>query len=167
MQFASAAAAVNLKEPLSAPGGRPASLPVKGRAPELGAATLDNGVRVAAYETYGPVATIAIAVQAGSRFETRETIGAAQALKHFGFRSTAHRSAVRFAREIEAIGGTLSTTATRELVVFSADVLRDAIPDAVDVLVDVVRATRFTDYEVADIAEVAKSESLAVRALAG
>ena len=161
-----AAAALNLKEPLDAAVPRVAQLPVKGRAPELGSATLANGVKVAAYETFGPVATIAIAAKAGSRYEAGDTIGAAQALKHFGFRSTAHRSNVRFAREIETVGGTLTTTVTRELVVFSAEVLRDRIPDAVDALVDVVRATRFTDYEVADVAQAVKSESFAVRAQA-
>ena len=136
---------------------------MKGRAPELGVATLGNGLKVAAYETYGPVATIAVALQAGSRYETRDTIGAAQSIKHFGFRSTTHRSNVRFTREIDNLGGVLSTTATRESIVFAAEVLRDRIPDAVDLLVDVVRATRFADYEVADVASTVKSESLSVR----
>jgi hypothetical protein len=162
-QYAAASAALNLKETLDVPVARPSTLPVKGRAPELGTTVLPNGVILAAQETYGPVATVAVAVSAGSRYETRATIGAAQALKHFGFRSTAHRSPVRFAREIETMGGTLTTTATRELVLFVAEVLRDRVPDAVDVLTDVVRATRFADHEVEDVAALAQSESLAVR----
>jgi predicted Zn-dependent peptidase len=60
--------------------------------PRLAVTTLPNGFRVATQETYGQAATVALFVDAGSRYEDERQVGACHFLETLAFRSTAKRS---------------------------------------------------------------------------
>merc|ERR1719183_2564050 len=92
--------------------------------------TLPNGVRVVSADLAGHTASIRLRVQGGSKVETDDTAGVAQFLAHAAFKSTSSRSAVKFAMDIEDLGGEFSANATRESVTYSADVLKGNVADA-------------------------------------
>lgn len=66
------------------------------------------------------------------------------------FKSTTNRSHLRIVREIEAIGGNVSASASREVMAYTFDALKTYLPQMVEVLVDCVRNPAFLDWEVKD-----------------
>jgi processing peptidase subunit beta len=54
--------------------------------PETEVTSLDNGLRVATEDTGSKSATIALYIDAGSRFETEETNGIANFFEHMAFK---------------------------------------------------------------------------------
>ncbi|KAI8319287.1 LuxS/MPP-like metallohydrolase [Martensiomyces pterosporus] len=124
-----------------------------------------NGIKVAsvADESASPLATISLVINAGSRFETAETAGAAHFLKAFGFRNTQSRTSFRTVREAELNGASLTAEATRENITYTVECFKDAIPYFVDVLGDIATATKFAEHEFRDIAKLVSFESLSAR----
>lgn len=51
-------------------------------------------------------------------------------------------------REVEAIGGNVTASASREQMGYSYDALRSYVPQMVELLVDSVRNQAFLDWEV-------------------
>lgn len=66
------------------------------------------------------------------------------------FKSTTNRSHLRLVREIEAIGGNVAASASREVTAYTFDALKTYLPQMVEVLVDCVRNPAFLDWEVKD-----------------
>jgi len=64
------------------------------------------------------------------------------------FKSTLNRSHFRLVREIEAIGGNTSASASREQMGYTIDALKTYVPEMVEVLIDSVRNPAFLDWEV-------------------
>ena len=64
------------------------------------------------------------------------------------FKSTTNRSHLRLVREIEAIGGNTSASASREQMSYTIDALKTYVPEMVEVLIDSVRNPAFLDWEV-------------------
>lgn len=77
--------------------------------------TLPNGMRVAT-EThpYAQTATVGVWIDAGSRYESRETNGTAHFLEHLAFKGTNRRSVKQLEVEIENMGGHLNAYTSRE-----------------------------------------------------
>jgi processing peptidase subunit alpha len=75
---------------------------------------LANGLTVASQDAHGAVASIGLYFKAGSRYEA--VPGTAHLLEHVAFGSTQHRSALKLYRDVEAMGGSLDSAATREHV---------------------------------------------------
>ncbi|RRT37765.1 hypothetical protein BHM03_00044315 [Ensete ventricosum] len=64
------------------------------------------------------------------------------------FKSTTNRSHLRIVREVEAIGGNVMASASREQMGYTYDALKTYMPEMVEVLVDCVRNAAFLDWEV-------------------
>lgn len=64
------------------------------------------------------------------------------------FKSTMNRSHLRIVREVEAIGGNVTASASREQMGYSYDALKTYVPEMVEMLVDCVRNPVFLDWEV-------------------
>ena len=64
------------------------------------------------------------------------------------FRSTRNRSHLRIVREVEAIGGNVQASASREQMGYSFDALKTYVPEMVELLIDCVRNPVFLDWEV-------------------
>merc|ERR1719183_738079 len=113
--------------------------------------TLPNGVRVVSADLAGHTASIRLRVQSGSKVETEDSAGMAQFLAHAAFKATSTRSAVRFAMDIEDLGGEFSANATRESVTYSADVLKGNVADAVGMLAETALDSQFHPWTVEQI----------------
>lgn len=69
-------------------------------------------------------------------------------LERLAFKSTTNRSHLRIVREVEAIGGSVSASASREQMGYTCDALKTYVPEMVEVLIDSVINPAFFDWEV-------------------
>eukprot|EP00475_Leptophrys_vorax_P036791 TRINITY_DN6272_c6_g1_i1.p1 TRINITY_DN6272_c6_g1~~TRINITY_DN6272_c6_g1_i1.p1 ORF type:complete len:571 (-),score=17.98 TRINITY_DN6272_c6_g1_i1:156-1733(-) len=117
-------------------------------ASETQVSTLANGLKVASENLPGPTATVGVYVDSGSVYEHGGNSGASHLLERMAFKSTANRTHFRLIREIEAIGANVMSSASREQMAFTADVIRTFVPEAVELLADTVRNSLFQEWEV-------------------
>lgn len=105
--------------------------------------TLDNGIRVLSERIPGVRSISAgVWVRQGAAHETPELTGISHFLEHMVFKGTAKRSALEIADTLEALGGSLDAYTSREHTAYQARVLDEHIPEALDVLADLVLAPR-------------------------
>ncbi|KAL1547704.1 mitochondrial processing peptidase [Salvia divinorum] len=110
--------------------------------------TLPNGLRIASETSTNPAASIGLYVEAGSVYESSASYGATHLLERMAFKSTTNRSHLRVVREVEAIGGNITASASREHMSYTYDALKTYVPQMVELLVDCVRNQAFLDWEV-------------------
>lgn len=96
----------------------------------------------------GPAACIGLYVDCGSIYETEESTGATHVLERMAFKSTRNRSHLHMIREIEATGGNVGASASREQMGYSYDMLKTYAPEAIELLIDSVRNPMFLDNEI-------------------
>ncbi|XP_010528943.1 PREDICTED: probable mitochondrial-processing peptidase subunit alpha-1, mitochondrial [Tarenaya hassleriana] len=125
---------------------------------KLEVTTLPNGLKVASEVSPNPAASIGLYVNCGSIYETPYSHGATHLLERMAFKSTLNRSHLRLVREVEAIGGNTSASASREQMGYTIDALKTYVPEMVEVLVDSVRNPAFLDWEVNEELQKVKSE---------
>lgn len=95
-----------------------------------------------------PAASLGIYLDCGSIYETPVSCGASHLLERMAFKSTTNRSHLRIVREVEAIGGNIGASASREQMGYTFDALKTYVPEMVELLVDSVRNPVFLDWEV-------------------
>ncbi|KAH7547208.1 mitochondrial-processing peptidase subunit alpha [Ziziphus jujuba] len=110
--------------------------------------TLPNGVKIASETSPNPAASVGIYLDCGSIYETPVSCGASHLLERMAFKSTTNRSHLRIVREVEAIGGNIGASASREQMGYTFDALKTYVPEMVELLVDSVRNPAFLDWEV-------------------
>ncbi|KDO55879.1 hypothetical protein CISIN_1g0104471mg, partial [Citrus sinensis] len=91
--------------------------------------TLPNGVKIASETSVSPVASISLYVGCGSIYESPISFGTTHLLERMAFRSTRNRSHLRIVREVEAIGGNVQASASREQMGYSFDALKTYVPE--------------------------------------
>jgi len=100
---------------------------------------LPGGLRVVTEHVPGVrSASVGMWVGVGSRDEQPSVAGAAHYLEHLLFKSTARRSALEIAEEIDAVGGELNAFTAKEHTCYYAHVLDEDLALAVDLVCDVV-----------------------------
>src|ERR1700719_744845 len=111
--------------------------------------TLANGVRVIT-EAMPHVRSVSVGiwVGAGSRRETPEQNGITHFIEHMLFKGTATRSAEDIARSVDSIGGNLDAFTAEELVCFNTKVLDEHLPQAFDVIADLLLNPLFRDEDI-------------------
>ena len=111
---------------------------------------LDNGLRVlTANLPYAQSVTCMIMLAAGSRYETAETNGIAHFSEHMFFKGTERRpSARQIAGEIDAIGGEFNAFTGKEYTAYYVKCAAEHRDVALDVLVDMLRHSRFDAEEI-------------------
>ncbi|HOK44524.1 MAG TPA: pitrilysin family protein [Bryobacteraceae bacterium] len=114
----------------------PASVPSGG---EIRKTVLPNGLRIVS-ERMPQVRSVAVGIWicSGSRRETPEENGICHFIEHMLFKGTTTRSAEDIARSVDSIGGNLDAFTAKELVSFNTKVLDEHLPQALDVLSDLV-----------------------------
>jgi processing peptidase subunit alpha len=120
--------------------------------------TLPNGVKIASETSANPAASIGLYIHSGSIYETPESFGATHLLERMAFKSTSNRSHLRIVREVEAIGGNVTASASREQMGYTYDALKTYVPQMVEMLVDCVRNPVFLDWEVNEQLQKVKTE---------
>src|SRR5262249_5531078 len=78
-------------------------------------------------------------VRTGSRDETAEVSGVTHFLEHMAFKGTPHRTALDVNRDFDRIGANYNAFTSEENTVFYAAVLPEYLPQAVDILADILR----------------------------
>jgi predicted Zn-dependent peptidase len=98
-----------------------------------------NGLTVVSEQVPG-VRSMALGawVKSASIHEPRELMGISHMLEHLVFKGTERRSARDIAASLESLGGSLDAYTAREHTAFQARVLDEHLPQAVDVLCDVM-----------------------------
>lgn len=110
-------------------------------APESGVqrTVLPNGLTVLS-EFYPGVRSVALGawVRAASVHEPREVMGVSHLLEHLVFKGTERRNAHELALSLESLGGSLDAYTSREHTSFQARVLDEHLPQAADVMFDLM-----------------------------
>jgi predicted Zn-dependent peptidase len=88
-------------------------------------------------------ATVGVWVRRGSRHERKEWNGICHFIEHAVFKGTRRRTALDIAVESDRLGGNFDAYTTHELTGFSLKVVDTALPQAFDLLADMLLAPRF------------------------
>src|SRR5476651_1648445 len=87
-------------------------------------------------------------VKTGSRDETPEVSGVSHFLEHMVFKGTPHRTALEVNYDFDRIGASYNAFTSEENTVFYAAILPEYLPQAVDVLADILRPSlREEDFQ--------------------
>ena len=120
---------------------------------------LDNGVQVLSEHIPGVrSAAIGVWVRHGAAHESPEHMGVSHLLEHMVFKGTAKRSAAEIADALEGLGGSLDAYTSREHTSYQARVLDEHVPEALDVLADLVLDPRLDDADLTLEREVVLEE---------
>jgi predicted Zn-dependent peptidase len=113
-------------------------------------ATLDNGLRVLTADLpHAQSVAVMVMLAAGSRYETAEASGIAHFAEHMFFKGTERRpSARQIAGEIDAIGGEFNAFTGKENTTYYVKCAAEHRDVALDVLVDMLRNSRFAEEEI-------------------
>ncbi|XP_062859418.1 cytochrome b-c1 complex subunit 2, mitochondrial [Trichomycterus rosablanca] len=119
---------------------------------EVQVSKLPSGLVIASLENYSPASRIGVLVRAGSRYEPLDSLGVTHVLRLAGGLTTKGASAFRICRGIEAVGGGLGVSTSREAMVYTVDCLRDHIDTVMEYLINVTTAPEFRPWELPEIA---------------
>jgi predicted Zn-dependent peptidase len=90
-------------------------------------------------------AALGFFVRTGSRDETPEVSGVSHFLEHMVFKGTPRRTALEVNRDFDRIGADYNAFTSEENTVYHACVLPEYLPQAMDVLADILRPSLRTD----------------------
>src|SRR5947208_8493092 len=102
--------------------------------------TLPNGLALVG-ETNPAARSVALGffVRTGSRDETADVSGVTHFLEHMVFKGTPRRTAFDVNRDFDRIGASYNAFTSEENTVFYAAILPEYLPQAVDILADILR----------------------------
>ena len=103
-------------------------------------------------------AAVGVFVRVGSRDEAPQLNGASHFLEHLLFKGTDERSAMDISSAFDEVGGEFNAFTAREYTCYHARVLDDDLPMAIDVLGDMLTASRITGEDVEAEREVILDE---------
>lgn len=112
--------------------------------------TLSSGLRVASETSpsNNNTATVGVWIDTGSRYETKETNGCAHFLEHLSFKGTKKRNQHQLEVEIENLGAHLNAYTSREQTVYYAQAEKRDIPQAIDILSDIISNSKISSESV-------------------
>lgn len=111
--------------------------------------TLANGLRVIVIDRPGtPLVTAQLVIKNGGEVDPPELAGLGNMVADLVTKGTEKRSATEIAEEIEALGGSLYSSARWDSARIGVDVISSKISPALNILADVVRHPTFKDEEI-------------------
>src|SRR6202030_1616798 len=128
-------------------------MPSRSRSPhkirDIERTVLPNGVRVVT-ERMPHVRSVSVGlwIGTGSREELPHETGLSHFVEHMVFKGTKHRTAEQIARSVDSIGGGLGAFTSKELVSYNVKVLHEHLPEAFDVVADLVRNPLFEPKDI-------------------
>jgi predicted Zn-dependent peptidase len=110
---------------------------------------LPNGLRIIG-ESNPSMRSVALGffVRTGARDETADVSGVTHFLEHMVFKGTPHRTALDVNRDFDRIGAQYNAYTSEENTVFYAAILPEYVPQALDILADILRPSlRGDDFD--------------------
>ena len=107
------------------------------------------GVRYAVKRGGSAVAYCSLSIRCGTRFEGEGPLGLSHFVEHTLFKGTARRSAARINSYLDRLGGELNAFTTKEEIVLHATVLKEDLPKAVGLLLELASCPTFPEAEIA------------------
>ncbi len=121
--------------------------------------TLPNGIRVVTEAIpYVKSATVGVWVGTGSRNEEDHNHGISHFIEHLMFKGTANRSAKDIAETVDAVGGQLNAFTAKEYTCYYIKVLDNHLDLALDILSDMMLASRYAPEDITREREVVLEE---------
>ncbi|SFB96934.1 Predicted Zn-dependent peptidase [Bosea sp. CRIB-10] len=121
-----------------------------GHDPAVSLTTLPSGLRIVSERmAHASTVSLGIWIGAGARDELPHEHGLAHLLEHMAFKGTARRTALEIAEEIESVGGDLNAATSVEYTCYTARVLGQDLPLAVDILADILTQPALSEDELA------------------
>ncbi|KAG6900515.1 hypothetical protein C0993_009468 [Termitomyces sp. T159_Od127] len=118
------------------------------RPPNVQITTLPNRLRVATDSTPGHFSSVGLYVDAGSRYETPETAGVSHFIDRMAFKSTTTRSEEAMASAVQAMGGQIFCSSTRESIMYQSAHFNRATETALSLISDTVLNASFLEEEI-------------------
>ena len=110
--------------------------------------TTAQGLRYAVRQSGRSVACCALSIGCGTRDEAPYPAGIAHFVEHCLFRGTARKSAATINGYLDRLGGELNAYTTKEEIVLHATVLREDLPKAARLLLELATQSRFPEKEI-------------------
>ncbi|KAK3842430.1 MAG: Metalloenzyme, LuxS/M16 peptidase-like protein [Linnemannia gamsii] len=108
---------------------------------------LPNGVRVATEDSQGHFASLGVYVDAGSRYEDETTRGVSHILDRLAFKSTKNRTSEAMMTDLEAAGGNVMCSSSRESIMYQSALLPQDLPQMLAIMADTIRNPSVTEEE--------------------
>ncbi|KAK9502582.1 hypothetical protein O3M35_011330 [Rhynocoris fuscipes] len=118
---------------------------------ELKTDTLSNKIVVASYDSPVPgLCKVAVAVRAGSRYESHDNLGVSHVLRSSAGLSTKHATHFAISKNLQQIGATLSATSDRETIVYMLETTVDNLDCGLQYLKYSICGQEFRPWELSD-----------------
>jgi len=109
---------------------------------------LDSGLRYAVKQAGTSVSWCSLSIRAGSRYEGKHHSGIAHFTEHCLFKGTSQKSARQINSYLDVLGGELNAFTTKEEIVLHATVLREDLPKAAGLLLELGTCATFPLKEI-------------------
>lgn len=121
--------------------------------------TLDSGLRVASHTMPDlQTATVGLFAEVGSRDEPAARNGIAHLFEHMVFKGAGERSARDLSEAIEEVGGDLNAATERDSTSFTASIMAEHVPLAVELIADMILHPHFAEADLEREKEVVFQE---------
>lgn len=114
---------------------------------EFQISTFSNGIRLLHIPAGGPVAHIAVFINAGTRDEDDHQNGLAHFIEHTIFKGTLKRKAYHVITRLESVGGELNAFTSKEETCIFATFLKEHFLRALDLVADIITHPTFPEKE--------------------
>lgn len=127
----------------------PPAQPRSGTFPKPVEQTLPNGLRVIVIERHeSPLVAVQLLIKNGGEVDPPELAGLADMTANLLTKGTQTRDATQIAQQIESLGGSLDSGARWDSSFANVGVMSSKLPQAMEILADVVRRPTFKSEEV-------------------
>jgi predicted Zn-dependent peptidase len=110
---------------------------------------LKNGVRVVTERIpHVRSCSIGIWLQLGSRYETAQNAGLNHFIEHMLFKGTRQLNAQQIADHLHYLGGNINAYTTQEYICLHARVVDEKVPQAIEILAELVQESIFPEDEI-------------------
>ena len=110
---------------------------------------LANGVRILSERVpYVDSVSVGMWAQAGARDEDQRRLGMSHLVEHMLFKGTQRRTTRQIADEMDSLGGNLNAFTDKEFTCYYARVLAEHLPQALDIISDMVLNSVFDQAEI-------------------
>eukprot|EP00027_Filamoeba_sp_ATCC50430_P019557 CAMPEP_0168540898 /NCGR_PEP_ID=MMETSP0413-20121227/524_1 /TAXON_ID=136452 /ORGANISM="Filamoeba nolandi, Strain NC-AS-23-1" /LENGTH=527 /DNA_ID=CAMNT_0008570667 /DNA_START=196 /DNA_END=1779 /DNA_ORIENTATION=- len=116
--------------------------------PEIKCTTLNSGLKVVTQETYTQATAVSLFIDAGVCYETDENQGICRILERMAFKATKSRPTKDLVQDLEKLGGNITSASSREIMSYSADLVRENVPKLIELMADSITNPVFQQDEI-------------------